>query len=76
MPLHPVPLLPPQAWTDALEGRAVSGSALFIAKTTVKTHINNAFAKIGVCNRTEAAAYRQAALDACPVKREAGARTP
>ncbi|MER5622618.1 response regulator transcription factor [Streptosporangium sp. NPDC002544] len=33
------------------------GSALFIAETTVKTHINNAFAKIGVRNRTEAAAY-------------------
>ncbi|GAA2320406.1 response regulator transcription factor [Nonomuraea roseoviolacea subsp. roseoviolacea] len=33
------------------------GSALFIAETTVKTHINNAFAKLGVRNRTEAAAY-------------------
>ncbi|MFC6075806.1 response regulator transcription factor [Microbispora bryophytorum] len=33
------------------------GSALFIAETTVKTHINNAFSKIGVRNRTEAAAY-------------------
>ncbi|WP_431926508.1 response regulator [Nonomuraea jabiensis] len=33
------------------------GSALFIAETTVKTHINNAFAKIGVRNRTEAASY-------------------
>ncbi|MFG2075102.1 DNA-binding response regulator, NarL/FixJ family, contains REC and HTH domains [Nonomuraea maritima] len=33
------------------------GSALFIAATTVKTHMNNAFAKIGVRNRTEAAAY-------------------
>lgn len=33
------------------------GSALFIAETTVKTHINNAFAKIGVRNRTAAAAY-------------------
>ncbi|MEV4572821.1 response regulator transcription factor [Nonomuraea jabiensis] len=33
------------------------GSAFFIAETTVKTHINNAFAKIGVRNRTEAAAY-------------------
>ncbi|MFC6364399.1 response regulator [Nonomuraea thailandensis] len=30
---------------------------LFIAATTVKTHINNAFAKIGVRNRTEAADY-------------------
>ncbi|WP_344489694.1 response regulator transcription factor [Nonomuraea monospora] len=30
---------------------------LFIAGTTVKTHINNAFAKIGVRNRTEAANY-------------------
>ncbi|WP_318528351.1 response regulator [Nonomuraea gerenzanensis] len=30
---------------------------LFIAGTTVKTHINNAFAKIGVRNRTEAAGY-------------------
>ncbi|MET9068527.1 response regulator transcription factor [Streptosporangium sandarakinum] len=33
------------------------GSALFIAETTVKTHIDNAFTKIGVRNRTEAAAY-------------------
>ncbi|WP_342778521.1 response regulator transcription factor [Herbidospora galbida] len=33
------------------------GAALFIAETTVKTHINNAFAKIGVRNRTEAAVY-------------------
>ena len=30
---------------------------LFIGEATVKTHINNAFAKIGVRNRTEAAAY-------------------
>ncbi|GAA3701264.1 response regulator transcription factor [Nonomuraea antimicrobica] len=33
------------------------GATLFIAETTVKTHINNAFAKIGVRNRTEAAVY-------------------
>ena len=33
------------------------GATLFIAPTTVKTHINNVFAKIGVRNRTEAAAY-------------------
>ncbi|MEV0389728.1 response regulator transcription factor [Nonomuraea sp. NPDC050643] len=33
------------------------GARLFIAGTTVKTHINNAFAKIGVRNRTEAAGY-------------------
>lgn len=32
-------------------------AALFVAETTVKTHINNAFAKIGARNRTEAAAY-------------------
>ena len=32
-------------------------AALFVAETTVKTHTNNAFAKIGVRNRTEAAAY-------------------
>ncbi|MEW1836388.1 response regulator transcription factor [Nonomuraea angiospora] len=38
------------------------GSALFIAETTVKTHINNAFAKIGVRNRTEAAAYARDTL--------------
>ncbi|WP_281367929.1 response regulator transcription factor [Nonomuraea typhae] len=31
--------------------------ALVVAETTVKTHINNAFAKIGVRNRTQAAAY-------------------
>jgi DNA-binding NarL/FixJ family response regulator len=30
---------------------------LYVAETTVKTHINNAFAKIGARNRTEAAAY-------------------
>jgi DNA-binding NarL/FixJ family response regulator len=32
-------------------------AALFVAETTVKTHINNAFAKIGARNRTEAANY-------------------
>ncbi|MFI7422992.1 response regulator [Nonomuraea sp. NPDC049684] len=32
-------------------------ATLVIAETTVKTHINNAFAKIGVRNRTEAANY-------------------
>jgi DNA-binding NarL/FixJ family response regulator len=32
-------------------------TALFVAETTVKTHINNAFAKIGARNRTEAAGY-------------------
>jgi len=32
-------------------------AALFVAETTVKTHINNAFAKIGARNRTEAASY-------------------
>jgi DNA-binding NarL/FixJ family response regulator len=30
---------------------------LFVAEATVKTHINNAFAKIGARNRTEAASY-------------------
>ncbi|MEV0585299.1 response regulator transcription factor [Nonomuraea sp. NPDC050310] len=30
---------------------------LFIAETTVKSHVTNAFAKIGVRNRTEAANY-------------------
>jgi DNA-binding NarL/FixJ family response regulator len=35
-------------------------TALFIGETTVKTHINNAFAKIGVRNRTEATRYAQA----------------
>ncbi|OZV78240.1 DNA-binding response regulator [Micromonospora echinospora] len=32
-------------------------AALFVAETTVKTHINNAFAKIGARNRVEAARY-------------------
>nr|BFE57788.1 response regulator transcription factor [Dactylosporangium thailandense] len=32
-------------------------AALFIGETTVKTHINNAFTKIGARNRTEAASY-------------------
>ncbi|MCY1145748.1 response regulator transcription factor [Actinoplanes sp. Pm04-4] len=32
-------------------------AALFVAEATVKTHINNAFAKIGARNRTEAASY-------------------
>ncbi|PZG13868.1 DNA-binding response regulator [Micromonospora craterilacus] len=32
-------------------------AALFVAETTIKTHTNNAFAKIGARNRTEAAAY-------------------
>ena len=30
---------------------------LYIGQTTVKTHINNAFAKIGVRNRAEAVHY-------------------
>ena len=30
---------------------------LYIGQTTVKTHINNAFAKIGVHNRAEALRY-------------------
>ncbi|WP_017623092.1 response regulator [Nocardiopsis chromatogenes] len=33
------------------------GRTLFIAESTVKTHVNNAFAKTGLRNRTEAAAY-------------------
>ncbi|MBU2670978.1 response regulator transcription factor [Actinoplanes bogorensis] len=32
-------------------------AALFVTEATVKTHINNAFAKIGARNRTEAASY-------------------
>ncbi|MEU4158668.1 response regulator transcription factor [Actinoplanes sp. NPDC026670] len=32
-------------------------AALFVTESTVKTHINNAFAKIGARNRTEAATY-------------------
>ncbi|MFC6016768.1 response regulator [Plantactinospora solaniradicis] len=32
-------------------------AALFVAETTVKTHVNNVFAKIGARNRTEAAGY-------------------
>lgn len=32
---------------------------LFIGESTVKTHINNAFAKIGVRNRVEAARYAE-----------------
>lgn len=32
-------------------------AALFIAETTVKTHVNNVFAKIGARNRAEATAY-------------------
>jgi DNA-binding NarL/FixJ family response regulator len=39
---------------------AAIAAALFIGQTTVKTHLNNAFAKIGASNRTEAVrwAYR------------------
>ncbi|GLY00427.1 MULTISPECIES: response regulator transcription factor [Actinoplanes] len=32
-------------------------AALFVTEATVKTHVNNAFAKIGARNRTEAAAW-------------------
>ncbi|WP_033339633.1 response regulator transcription factor [Catenuloplanes japonicus] len=32
-------------------------AALFVTEATIKTHINNAFAKIGARNRTEAAGY-------------------
>ncbi|GAB1824550.1 response regulator [Herbidospora sp. RD11066] len=62
---------PSTTWPDGLTAREVEvlrliaggrsnaeiGAALFIAETTVKTHVNNAFAKIGVRNRTEAAGY-------------------
>jgi DNA-binding NarL/FixJ family response regulator len=45
--------------THLAHGRtnAEIAAALFVAETTVKTHINNAFAKIGARNRTEAARY-------------------
>ncbi|WP_370881823.1 LuxR C-terminal-related transcriptional regulator [Catenuloplanes nepalensis] len=32
---------------------------MFVTEATIKTHINNAFAKIGACNRTEAAGYAE-----------------
>ncbi|PRY00933.1 response regulator transcription factor [Allonocardiopsis opalescens] len=65
------PAEPPPAPPDGLTAReaevlralarglsnAEIGAELFIAETTVKTHINNAFAKIGARNRTEAAHY-------------------
>ena len=45
----------------ALIGQGLSNAEiaakLFIGETTVKTHINNAFSKIGVRNRTEAMRY-------------------
>jgi DNA-binding NarL/FixJ family response regulator len=44
---------------QGMSNAAIAG-ALFIGQTTVKTHLNNAFAKIGASNRTEAVrwAYR------------------
>ncbi|GAA1733300.1 response regulator [Nonomuraea bangladeshensis] len=39
-----------------LTNQEIAGT-LFIGEATVKTHINNAFAKIGVRNRVEAARY-------------------
>ncbi|MFK3983520.1 response regulator [Micromonospora sp. NPDC050397] len=70
-PTGPAPGAARRALPDGLTGREVEvlaliarglsnaeiGRALFVAPATVKTHVNNAFAKIGVRNRTEAAAY-------------------
>ncbi|MQY20082.1 response regulator transcription factor [Nocardia macrotermitis] len=41
---------------QGLNNAEIAGS-LFISETTVKTHINNAFAKIGARNRAEAVRY-------------------
>ncbi|RDI62748.1 response regulator [Nocardia pseudobrasiliensis] len=50
-----------EAEVIGLIGRGLSNpeiaAALFISETTVKTHINNAFAKIGARNRTDAVRY-------------------
>lgn len=54
-----------EAEVIGLIGRGLSNAeiaaALFVGETTVKTHINNAFAKIGARNRADAVryAYRQ-----------------
>jgi len=41
---------------DGLSNAEIA-TALFIEQTTVKTHINNAFAKIGARNRADAVRY-------------------
>ncbi|MFI5778905.1 response regulator [Nocardia sp. NPDC051570] len=50
-----------EAEVIGLIGRGLSNTeiagALFISETTVKTHINNAFAKIGARNRADAVRY-------------------
>ncbi len=50
-----------EAEVIGLIGRGLSNpeiaAALFISETTVKTHINNAFAKIGARNRADAVRY-------------------
>jgi len=43
---------------DGLRNAEIA-TTLFIGETTVKTHINNAFTKIGARNRTEATRYAQ-----------------
>ncbi|MET0136599.1 MAG: response regulator transcription factor, partial [Kibdelosporangium sp.] len=42
--------------SQGLSNGEIAGE-LFIGEATVKTHINNAFAKIGARNRTEAVRY-------------------
>ncbi|SNY67707.1 response regulator transcription factor [Paractinoplanes atraurantiacus] len=65
-PVAPPPQLPDGLTPREAEvlGRIALGrtnaeiaAELFIAEATVKTHINNAFAKIGARNRAEAATY-------------------
>jgi DNA-binding NarL/FixJ family response regulator len=44
-------------WIAAGKSNGEIAAGLFIGETTVKTHINNAFAKIGARNRIEAMRY-------------------
>lgn len=43
-------------WPDGLTDRAIS-DRLFLSNSTVKTHINRIFAKIGAAGREDAVAY-------------------
>jgi DNA-binding CsgD family transcriptional regulator len=53
--LTPTELRVVQLASDGLSNPEI-GARLFVSRSTVKTHLSRAFAKLGVSNRTELAA--------------------